>query len=170
MEIKNLVSYNFWWEHIPDLNRIDYKEITKQLLEDEHKQFKFNHHYDINVSDNRIHIWIDDYVRDRFRKIDSRTLEFASKYGSHIKKDTNSITRNHLNKLDILNSPDFVGCMCLKGNATINFEYDNHREKSCIWSVPIEERKFVMWDSDMNYYIKADEDTLLITNTYTYRR
>mgnify|MGYP000863897134 CR=1 FL=1 len=170
MNVQNLTSTNVWWDHIPDLDNLNFKEIIEQFLEDEGKQVKFNLHKDINISYNRTHVWCTDFIQDKFCKLDKKNLSPINNFGTHLKKDEFTKLRSHLNSFNLLNCPHYQCAVILKGKGSVVFEFENHREKESFWSVPFEERKIIMWDSDTKYYIEADDETLILNIGFNYKR
>jgi len=171
MNIQNLTSTNVWWDHIPNLDNLNFKEIIEQFLEDEKKQIKFNLYKDITVSYNRTHVWCNDFIVDKFLKLDSkRQIAPIYNFGTHLKKDEFTKLRSHLNSFNLLNSPDYQCAIVLKGKGSVVFEFENHREKESFWSVPFEERKVILWDCDTKYYIEADDETLILNVGFNYKR
>ena len=60
--------------------------------------------------------------------------------------------KNHFHLDSIHNSPDLTVLYFAKGKGNLIIEYSNNRDVSKTRIIPIEEKKIVIFNSDLNYY------------------
>ena len=85
-------------------------------------------------------------------------------------KNEGSIKRHHLDYADLKNSPDIVMLYFIDSDDNnMIIEYDDNRKKGIYWNMPIESNKYVMFNSNLEYYLlpnKSDNQRIVLRVTY----
>jgi len=136
----------------------------------------FNYQKDyFKIIDDKQIFWLIEYIRDIFDLHNNLTLIPLKSGVIKLKPGQILGSHNHLDEYDIANSPDIT---CLYGvkvkkadvedwskNSYVMVEYEDHRWKQKKYQVPVEHRKFVLFNSSLNHSIvnKDDEDIILFS-------
>jgi len=115
-----------------------------------------------------------DYVRDHWRVEYGHTLLQKNMHGNvmHIKEK--SWTRNQVEPIDLLNSPDYTliyGVDVKDDSSECIIEYDDNRRKNRTWHVPIKNNEFIMFPSTNKYSFSPNNSNglnIILTINYEY--
>tara|TARA_B100001094_G_C18191212_1_gene807380 strand:- start:4249 stop:4818 length:570 start_codon:yes stop_codon:yes gene_type:complete len=134
----------------------------------------FNYEKDYyKLKDNQQVFWLLEYIKDIFDLNNDLPLVLLKSGVIKLKPGQSLSSHNHLDKYDINNSPDIT---CLYGvkvkstnvddwskNSYIMLEYDDHRWSQKKYQVPIEHRKFVLFNSSINHSVyNNDNDDIIL--------
>ena len=113
-----------------------------------------NKYKDIEINTCQDITWVMDYARDHVKLNHKFTLIPKKIFiNVHTKYET-SIKRNHINYLNIHNSPDYTLMYVVEANnSEIVLEYNNHRIKENSHNIKLKNKDLIMWNSDLNYYL-----------------
>jgi|TARA_R100001530_G_scaffold43402_1_gene33012 hypothetical protein len=137
------------------------------------KKRKLNRFNDIDIPLMQDIIWILDYAEGQFQLKRNKTLERKSLDVMVHGKGEGSLKRHHLNYPNLKDSPDIVLLYFIKSdNNEIIIEYDDNRKKDLYWTLPIEGNQYVLFNSNLEYYIlpnKSDKQRIVLRATYDER-
>lgn len=161
MHKKVLSETVFYYGELPHISHVSNEEIKNFILKEFSKIKSINEdrYKDIKLPAHKHISWIIDYVRDIVKTKFGFTLIPINIISQvHEIKET-TIKRNHVNPYDIHNSPDFTLIYCVDFNEEdqLVIEFEDHRNKENYWTIPIKNKDFVMWNSDLNYYISPNK-------------
>lgn len=146
--IHDFVNWNIENLHERNLNR--FKDIDIHLLQDI--------------------IWILDYAEGKFLVKRNKTLDRKSVDLMIHDKNEGSIKRHHLHYPNLKESPDIVLLYFIDtDDNNMIIEYDDNRKKGLYWTMPIENNKYVMFNSNLEYYLlpnKSDKKRIVLKVTY----
>jgi hypothetical protein len=176
MKKKVLSETSIYSDEIPDISNIDNFKIKSFILTNllnniEKNKLNENKYNDIEINTYRDINWVMDYVRDHVKsKYNFTLIPIKTFVQVHTKHET-SVKRNHINYLDIHNSPDYTIMYVVEGNnSEITLEYNNHRIKENSYNIKLKNKSIVMWNSDLNYYLtpnlEEDYRILLLFNCH----
>jgi len=143
-------------DELPSISHVDNNKIKNSILSDfaNFKAADDNRYKDIRVGMHQHITWVMDYMRDHVRGEYGFTLIPISIFAQIHGKGENTIKRNHIDPYDIHNSPDFTFMYFVNAeDDELVIEWEDHRDKGRFWTIPIKTGKFVMWNSDLNYYM-----------------
>tara|TARA_R110000765_G_scaffold8080_2_gene26490 strand:+ start:828 stop:1379 length:552 start_codon:yes stop_codon:yes gene_type:complete len=115
--------------------------------------------------------WLNDYLRDNIKVEYNFTLIERSKHGNVLNPKEQSFLRNHIEPVDLKNSPDYTliyavdveedSCECI-------IEYDDNRRKNRTWHLPIKNNNFIMFPATQKYMFTENTsnklNTILVIN------
>ncbi len=134
---------------------------------------KLNRHKDVKIPTMQDITWLMDYIEGQYLLKEKITLWPKEISVIVHDKGEGSIKRHHLDYSDLKGSPDLVMLYFLetdKNNLIV--EYDEGRKKGCYWSLPVENNKYVLFNSHLEYYLKpntADKQRIVLRVTYEKR-
>lgn len=106
--------------------------------------------------------WVYDYVRDYFKLEHERTL---------IQTDTKPLIQHSGAVVEKQRFDDEDYTVLYSVDMTdvdVILHYDNHRSKENTWTIPVTKRKFIIWNSDIDFEItenkKSDFNIALLIN------
>tara|TARA_B100001057_G_C22739875_1_gene907277 strand:- start:741 stop:1310 length:570 start_codon:yes stop_codon:yes gene_type:complete len=136
--------------------------------------FDYQRDYNKLIDDQQI-FWLLEYIIDIYDLNYDTPLIFLKSAVIKLKPGHNLNSHNHLDEYDIDNSPDITCLYCVKvkdvnvddwsKNSVCMVEYEDHRWKQKKWEVPIERKKFILFNSSLNHSIinKESEDMILLS-------
>tara|TARA_R100001143_G_C3310993_1_gene110130 strand:+ start:145 stop:687 length:543 start_codon:yes stop_codon:yes gene_type:complete len=137
------------------------------------KKRKLNRFNDIDIPLMQDIIWILDYAEGQFKLKTKKTLLRKSLDVMVHGKGEGSLKRHHLNYPNLKDTPDMVLLYFIKSDKNeIIIEYDDNRKKGLYWTLPIEGNQYVLFNSDLEYYIlpnKSDKQRIVLRATYDER-
>ena len=154
------------------LSKVDFENVHDFVnwnIQDLHER-KLNRFKDINIPLMQDIIWILDYAEAKFQLNRKKTLDRKSVDLMLHCKNEGSIKRHHLDYSDLKDSPDIVMFYFIESDDNqMIIEYDDNRKKGLYWEMPIESNKYVMFNSNLEYYIlpnKSDKQRIVLKVTY----
>ena len=143
-KIKFNALQNYWGNYRVTENKNDYR---------------YNYY---NVTDDKNVMWINDYIRDSWNllriKEHVKTINFKKHF--IVQELNESInTHNHINSLDVINSPEISGLYtisCGKNPADLIIK---NKVKGDIYKttrIPMKTNNFIFWNSDLNFSLDAN--------------
>lgn len=176
---KNLLSETFLVQHflsekslIQQDHLIKLTEKCNEKLSD--SNFDYQRDYIKLIDDQQI-FWLLEYIRDVYTCQYDLPLIILKSAVIKLKPGQGLSSHNHLDEYDIENTPDITCLYCLKvkdvdvddwsKNSCLMIEYEDHRWKQKKWQVPIERKKFILFNSSLNHSIinKESEDMILLS-------
>ena len=118
--------------------------------------------------------WLKDYLRDHYKAEYKITLISKIDFGVLLNPKEKSFLRNHVNPVDLKNSPDYT-CIyvveCEKDSCELVIEYDDNRRKGRTWHIPLKNNCFYIFPSIQKYFIsenKSKKINIFLTSTYEF--
>ena len=114
------------------------------------------------------------YIKDFFNLRFNKSLVLEKYWSNIYNTNESSRSRNTVNMLNMKESPDYVfvyGVDVSDKNAMVNIEYNDNRRKGRSWHAPIKDNHFVMFPSNLKYFISKNNSTnsnTFLTLTFTY--
>ncbi len=146
--------------------------INKKTLSNKKKDYSY---YDYEVPFSQPLQWYQDYLRDHFKIEYGKTLIPKQNIGLVIEKDKRSYTRNLVEPLNLLNSPDYTCIYCVDIDDEEELElvilYDDNRRVNRTWHIPLQNNKFIIFPSMQRFFInesKSSKLQTLLISTYEY--
>jgi hypothetical protein len=136
--------------------------------------YDYQRDYNKLIDDQQI-FWLLDYIRDVYELNYNTPLILLNSAVIKLQPGHNLNLHNHLDEYDINNSPDISCLYCLKvkdvnvddwsKNSVCMIHYDDHRWKQKKWQVPIERKKFILFNSSLNHSVinKENDDMILLS-------
>ena len=126
--------------------------------------YKYDY-YELNPS--KYISWIKDYIRDHYNEQYKKTLvEIDQSY--LVQLQNQSLRKhNHTWEYDYEKTPDLSCIYCVatgKETSYIVFEYKGGRVRHGKWKIPLEERKVILFSSEMDHYITKNQNKDAIIN------
>ena len=116
--------------------------------------------------------WMQDYVRDHWGAEYGKTLVVKNMHGNIMHPKEKSWTRNQVEPVDLLNSPDYTliyGVDVKEGSSECIIEYDDNRRKNRTWHIPMKNNHFIMFPATNRYCFSANTSNKLnVTLTINY--
>jgi len=119
--------------------------------------------------------WLKDYLRDHFRMEYGKTLIPKLDFGIILEPKQKSHSRNTVEPLDLLHSPDYT---CVYGvdiddeeQLEVVIHYNDNRRVNRTWHVPLHNNKFIIFPSMQRFFITENKSSKLQTiliSTYEY--
>lgn len=145
--------------NLPKASNIDVNILHNSMLED------FKYHEDINDPDitltyNQHYTWATELLLEY---MELKNPEFYKQvllttYGNVEKKNQFSVRRNHYNNIQPHNGSAVTCLLFLKGSGKLVIEYNNYPILDNTWTEEIKPGKFVMFNSNLNYYRTINEE------------
>ena len=138
--------------YLPKESHADNEAIHQNIIKScaMHKPNRFNEHILQDLKDQK---WVYEYIIHHYRSQYRKDLISFGPYVGHLEKENQgSVKKNHLHVDSLHNSPDLTVLYFSKGKGNLIIEYSNHRDVSKTRIIPIEEKKIVIFNSDLNYY------------------
>ena len=118
--------------------------------------------------------WFQDYIRDHYNCEFHKNLIPRNIFGNVYKENESSPTRNHLEAVDLRNSPDYTLIYSVdveEGSSEVVIEYDDNRRAGRTWHVPLKNNHFIMFPASQKYMISpntSNKTNIILTITYEY--
>jgi len=118
---------------------------------------KLNRYNDVKIETMQDITWLTDYIEGQYLLKTKVTLWPKEISVMVHNKGEGSIKRHHLDYANLKDSPDLVMLYFLETDKNdLIIEYDNGRKKGCYWTLPIEQNKYVLFNSHLEYYLKPN--------------
>ena len=141
---------------------IDRKDLSKQILEANIKDYKFpfSRNWDM----------LNTYMRDHVNVEHDINLINKQTWGNIYKPNEITIPLLNIDPVDLRNSPDYT---CLYGTKVdkciVRIHYEDNRRKGRSWDIPLTKNKFIIFPSTCMYYLTNNQkDSLNFVQTITY--
>ena len=141
------------WGSLPAQSLVNNQKITHNIIRC-YVNYKPNRFGDIKLDYLQDQQWVIDFVREHYKVEYGFTLIAISQYCKIDKPHERSVKRHHLDYYNLSNSPDFSLLYFVKGKGNLIIEWNDHRHKHGYWTIPIEAGKYVLFNSDLNYYLE----------------
>ena len=182
MQKKVLSEIDLYYGEIkmPKGFEIDQNKIKNDIIESYVKQKRINNNPQAYAFDDYVvHFsqplqWLQDYVRDHWKVEYGYTLVTKNMHGNIMHSKEKSWTRNQVEPVDLLNSPDYTfiyGVDVNKDSSDCIIEYDDNRRKNRTWHVPMKNNNFIMFPATNRYSFSSNtSDSLntILTINYEY--
>ena len=118
--------------------------------------------------------WLKDYLRDHIRVEHNFTLIQKSEHGNVLHPKEQSFLRNHIEPVDLRNSPDYTLIYAVdveKDSCECIIEYDDNRRKNRTWHLPVHNNHFYMFPATQKYFITKNNSkqlNVILTTNYEY--
>ena len=173
MDKRTLTEQFFIIDFIPEILPLDHKVLTKEAIitrslgknkskeewDYKHEYYEVTHHPHIT--------WVKDYIRDHYKEKYGKTLfEIDQSYIVQLNKEGLK-KHNYMHEYEYTKTPDISCLYCLatgRKTSYIIFEYKGGRIRNGKWKIPVEERKLVLFSSQMDHYITKNENKDAIIN------
>tara|TARA_Y100000114_G_scaffold136996_1_gene138936 strand:+ start:241 stop:792 length:552 start_codon:yes stop_codon:yes gene_type:complete len=150
-------------------NQIIKSYINKKRINENPKAYSFD---DYEVDFCQPLQWLQDYIRDHWKAEYGYTLVTKNIHGNVMHPKEKSWTRNQVEPVDLLNSPDYTfiyGVDIEKGSSECIIEYDDNRRKNRTWHIPIKNNHFIMFPTTNKYCFSPNTSNKLnVTLTINY--
>ena len=154
------------------LSKVNFENVYDFIswnIQDLHER-KLNRFKDAHVPLSQDIIWILDYAEAKYQLKTGKTLRRKTHDVMVHWKNEGTTKRHHLNYADLKNSPDIVMLYFIDSDDNdMIIEYDNNRKKGVYWNMPIESNKYVIFNSNLEYYLlpnKLDDQRIVLRVTY----
>ena len=145
-----LTKSSVYFDFLPKISHVDNEYVKEYLLFLKDKKLPQNSIFgtpqDIT--------WVLNYITDifklkhKFRLIPIKIAPFI--YNKNIKP----VKRNNINKKDVLNSPVFTFIYCVDTeDDVLVLHWEDYRNKNKFLEIPLENKKYIMWNSNLKYHI-----------------
>jgi hypothetical protein len=161
MEKKVLSESSIYIDEISEISQIDNHQIKNHILLNLLKDHSTNRYNDIQLTQHHQHItWVYEYLKDHFTLHEKyKTLALNEVIIQIHQQGQTGVKRNHINKYDIFNSPDFTFLYFLDTNSSeLTIEWENYKHKNKFITIPLKEKKLIGWNSDLDYYLSPNEN------------
>ena len=144
------------------------------------KRFLNKEHEDYIVKHCKAMDWLYNYIKDHFNRAFyeqskwSRGLIPTSRFANLYLPQTSSLSRCHVNPVDIKNSSDYTAIYAVdvgKYSSKIRIEYDDNRRKGRTWEWPVESNRLWIFPSILKYSITKNTSSqinIFFTENYYY--
>jgi hypothetical protein len=173
MDKRTLTEQFFIIDFIPEILPLDHKVLTKEAIitrslgkNKSKEEWDYKHEY-YEVTNHPHITWVKDYIRDHYNEKYRKTLvEIDQSYIVQLNKEGLK-KHNYMHEYEYTKTPDISCLYCVAtGPKTsyIIFEYKGGRIRNGKWKIPVEERKLVLFSSQMDHYITKNENKDAIIN------
>lgn len=145
--------------NLPKSSNVNINILHELLLED------FKYHKDINDPDikltyNKHQTWVMELLLEfmQLKNPEFFRQTILNIYGNVEKKGQFSVRRNHYNNIQPHNGSAVTCLFFLKGSGKLIIEYNNYPILDNTWTEEIKPKKFVMFNSNLNYYRTINEE------------
>ena len=153
---EDIILHGYFPKH---LSKVDFKKINKLIKKASLIKSNLNNkRKDLHLGYDKNFQWLVDYVIHKLRVEHKIDLELTTFFALHHKKNETTVKRNHLNYPNLKESSDFVCLYCQKGKGLVTVEYSKNRKKDLFHEIPIDENKFIIFNSPLEYYISPNEN------------
>tara|TARA_R110000796_G_scaffold149154_1_gene266031 strand:- start:293 stop:844 length:552 start_codon:yes stop_codon:yes gene_type:complete len=158
-----------------DRNKIK-NDIVKSFIDQKriNKNSKTYAYKDYQVPFSKPLRWLKDYLRDYIRVEHNFTLVEKLEHGNVMKPQEQSFLRNHIEPVDLINSPDYTliyGINVADSSTECIIEYDDNRRKNKTWHIPIKNNNFIMFPSTQKYMFTqntSEQMNIILTINYEF--
>jgi len=160
MEKKVLFESSIYIDEISKISQIDNHQIKNHILLNLLKDHSTNRYNDIQLTQHHQHItWVYEYIKDHFTLHEkNKTLALNEVIIQIHQQGQTGVKRNHINKYDIFNSPNFTFLYPLCDNGELIIEWENYKNKNQFVAIPLKEKKLIGWNSNLDYYLSPNEN------------
>jgi len=155
--------------HLSKVNFENIYDFVSWSIQDKHER-NLNRFEDLSIPICQDIVWILDYAEAKYQLIRGKTLRRKSLDVMVHWKNEGSLKRHHLHYPNLKDSPDVVMLYFIDSDDNnMIIEYDDNRKKGLYWTMPIESNKYVMFNSNLEYYLlpnKTDKQRIVLRVTY----
>lgn len=171
---ETFLNYHFLSEKslISDKHLINHANNCNKNLSD--NIFDYQKDYYKLIDDKQV-FWLIEYIRDVFNFHNDLPLIFLKSGVIKLQPNQTLSSHNHLDEYNINNSPDITCLYIVKTkklnvddwskNSYVMVEYEDHRWKQKKFQIPLEHKKFILFNSSLNHSIvnKDNEEIILFS-------
>lgn len=150
-----------YYDYLPKISKVD-NNILKKFINFNYKINSSNRFGDIKLGIHQHVSWVMNYIADVYSLLNKKSLIPLNVFGQINKKGKKIIKRNHVNFKDIKKCPYYTYLYCVDGKTNLTINYDDNVDKNKSWVIPIKTGKYVMWNSNLNYYLDNKNNNCLI--------